>query len=581
MSTLRTALPALALALGGLAFGQDARSKPEAEAKLLCEQAAKKRGKEAVALYEQAIALDANCVEAFVGRGAARRYTEPALALADFAHADAIKDEFQPAASWYRILVLFDVYLDRAGAWDEAERLKRRSRGAWSFVGGGVQELLAGHGDRAEEYFDKAHQNDDTIPFTLRFKALSQADYGNVLSRDTAAQAVKSDPEDPGSAATLAFAANLDDAASASRELDRILGETPKFAWTLLAKARVCVKQSKWDDALAACRAADALAPAGPETAYLRTLALEGSGKTAEAEAAASQAVAWDANYPEALLRRADLRLKLKDWSGALRDYESWKRFAIDPQMQKMLQDKITLAENGKARDEGVIVSFTGYCDRARIYIEEEDWDRAAKDLEMAKGLEEKNERWRQLWILFHAKKKDYAKMWESVQQVIDNGGNGVMVFFNRGGDGAKVFEALKKETVFLEGLRKVTTKTPRDQYFKAQAFYDQAMAMVADKKSGFEPLLRESAAEYRKLCETYKEAQEVAGSFYNEACCWSLANDVDKAFDALERAIEAGYGKDEGEIPHMEKNDTDLANMRKDGRWEALVKKVKGKYGK
>ena len=126
-----------------------------------------------------------------------------------------------------------------------------------------------------------------------------------------------------------------------------------------------------------------------------------------------------------------------------------------------------------------------------------------------------------------------------------------------------------------------MTVKAPRDQYFKAQAFYEAGMALITDKKSGFEPLLRESAAEYRKLCETWKDSDQVSGSYYNEACCWSLAGDLDKAFEALDKAIDAGYGQDTNEITHMEKNDTDLEKMRKDSRWDPLVKKMKDKAKK
>ncbi|MEK7465803.1 MAG: tetratricopeptide repeat protein [Planctomycetota bacterium] len=571
---------ALLVAAACPAFAQDSKPKPEVEARALCDQAKGKHGKAAIELYDQAIKLDPSCIDAFIGRGGERRYTEPALALADFARADAIKDDFQPAASWYRIVVLLDVYLDRSAAWDEAERLKRRAlKGAWSYVGAGTQELLAGHPDKAEEYFDKAGQNDSSIPLTWRFKAMAQYDYGNALARDTAAQAVKANTDDPGTAATMALVSNADDHASAARELDRILSETPKLAWARLAKAMVCVKNSKWEEALAACTAADAAAPGGPATSYLRSFALEGTGKLAEAESALNNAVNWDSNFPEALLRRGDLRLKLHDWSGALRDFEAWQRFAIDPQLQKMLTDKTTLAKNGKEREEGVIVSFNGYCQRARVFIEEGDFDRAEKDIETARTLEEKNERWRRLRIYLYAAKKDFPRMWELVQKMMDDGVEAIVTFFDPRVDGAKIFLALRKEAGFIEGLRKVTIKAARDQYLKAQVLYEAGMAIIEAKQSGFEPLLRESAAEYRKLCDTWKESPEVSGSYYNEACCWSLVGDLDKAFEALDKAIDTGYGKDGNAIVHMEKNDTDLAKMRKDSRWEAIVKKVKEKW--
>ena len=93
---MRTLAAAALFALALPAFAQEDKPKPEAEARSLCDQAKGKHGKAALDLYNQAIALDMNCIDAYIGRGAERRYDEPQLALADFARADAIKDDFQP-----------------------------------------------------------------------------------------------------------------------------------------------------------------------------------------------------------------------------------------------------------------------------------------------------------------------------------------------------------------------------------------------------------------------------------------------------------------------------------------------------
>ncbi|MCE9581688.1 MAG: hypothetical protein K8T20_04135 [Planctomycetes bacterium] len=571
------------LALAVPAFAQDAKPKPDVEARALVDQAKAKHGKAALELYNQAIALDANCIDAYIGRGGERRYDEPALALADFARADAIKDDFQPLASWYRIVTLLDVYLDRSAAWDEAERLKRKSsKGAWAFLGTGVQKLLAGKYDAAEEDFDHVGLADAAIPCAWRFKALAQFEYGNALAKDAVQQAVKQNPDDPGTQATAALIQGSDDPAIAARELDRIFGEKPKFAWAMLAKAKVFAKASKWDETLAAATATDVASPAGAESAYLRGLALLSQYKYEEAESALARAVNWDANFPDALLKRGDARAKRHDWAGAVRDYEAWiVRFGQDEHDKIPVTAKIRDAQVKRDREEGVIVSFKGFCDRARVWIEEEDFDRALKDIETAKGLEEKNERWRRVTMFLWAKKKDWPKLWETAQGLIEAGGEAVVTFKDPNADGAALYKTLTKDPAFLDGLKGLTCKSPRDAYWKAQMYYDAAMPDMIKADAGKAgALLREAAAQFRKLTETWKEANETNGAYYNEACCWALVNEADKAFEALGKAIDSGYGKAPGDITHMEKEDTDFDNVHKDPRWEAIVKKVKEKWG-
>ena len=55
----------------------------------------------------------------------------------------------------------------------------------------------------------------------------------------------------------------------------------------------------------------------------------------------------------------------------------------------------------------------------------------------------------------------------------------------------------------------------------------------------------------------------------YNLACSYSLMNEVDLAFDSLEKAMDLGYL----EFEFME-SDPDLANVRKDRRFEAIMAK-------
>jgi len=56
----------------------------------------------------------------------------------------------------------------------------------------------------------------------------------------------------------------------------------------------------------------------------------------------------------------------------------------------------------------------------------------------------------------------------------------------------------------------------------------------------------------------------------YNLACSYALVGQPDKAFDALELAVQIGYR----DVKHME-NDTDLNSVRSDPRYLALIARI------
>ncbi len=57
---------------------------------------------------------------------------------------------------------------------------------------------------------------------------------------------------------------------------------------------------------------------------------------------------------------------------------------------------------------------------------------------------------------------------------------------------------------------------------------------------------------------------------YYNLACTHSLLGHIDPAFQALFRAVQLGYNKLEQMI-----EDPDLANLKKDGRYETLLREL------
>lgn len=82
---------------------------------------------------------------------------------------------------------------------------------------------------------------------------------------------------------------------------------------------------------------------------------------------------------------------------------------------------------------------------------------------------------------------------------------------------------------------------------------------------------------QFRRCGPLYEEAAAAApgnaGSlhFYNAACCHALAGDEDRAFAALERAIAIDVLS-----PNALTGDQDLASLRADPRWPALLEKEK-----
>jgi hypothetical protein len=66
------------------------------------------------------------------------------------------------------------------------------------------------------------------------------------------------------------------------------------------------------------------------------------------------------------------------------------------------------------------------------------------------------------------------------------------------------------------------------------------------------------------------------AFAYYNAACCFALAGSKDTAFYYLGRSIESGWN----DADHMQQ-DSDLASLRPDPRWNACVDKTKSNKAK
>ncbi|NUN49133.1 MAG: tetratricopeptide repeat protein [Candidatus Brocadiae bacterium] len=565
----------LALCLAGHAAAQEEKADPKADARRLIEEAKGKRGKAAVELYASAIEKDPSNPDGWVGRARERRHAEPMAALADLARPKAVKEDVTEAQFW-RAVVLHDALLDRVGAWDEFQRCSRGSAQVeFAFLGAGAQKMLIGDWVRAEEDFDRAIKANPSAPLAWRFKAQCAYELNNALARDAAQQAVKLWPEDPSVQATGALVTGMENLDLAVSDLDRILAEYPALAWAALCKARVLIRHSKFEAALSALDALSRTVPGSSDVQVQRGHALAGLDRELESEAAFDRAFAWDPNCVAALEGRAALHRKTGRLDALIRDLKLTQKFR-DQNENIRISQEITDIEKKRELAAGAIFSAAGHCERAELFAREGNWEGAEKSLADADGVDPKERRIRVTRLRVYAKKKDLEKLKQTVQQAIDDGEAGFSWVYDRSPEGNEWFGELNKDPQFETWARGLELKAPEDLYNRATMYYEIAGTLKGDaaRQTG---LYRESALEYRTMCDRFPQHSAVAGAYYNEACCWSLIREVDKAFGALDLAIDRGFDQ----VEHMEKNDTDLANMRSDGRWPAIVRKLKDKVEK
>lgn len=92
------------------------------------------------------------------------------------------------------------------------------------------------------------------------------------------------------------------------------------------------------------------------------------------------------------------------------------------------------------------------------------------------------------------------------------------------------------------------------EDYSKAGGFYEQAFKL-ADVDDGHDSSI-------------LSDPDSVKWCYYNAVCAWALANNLDRAYSNLEKAIEAGW-----EDTHMLQTDDRLNNLRSDSRWGNIIR--------
>ncbi len=171
------------------------------------------------------------------------------------------------------------------------------------------------------------------------------------------------------------------------------------------------------------------------------------------------------------------------------------------------------------------------------------------------------------MYSLMNKKDKAFAHLGKAIKLGSFNGGD----LGDQIEDDAD-FDNIRKDRRYAALLRKARgeKETPRvemsdEERMEKVGRLSRTMFEASEKKE-YEKALEAALA----VC----ELTDNAVSHYNVACMYSLCKRPDKAFDALNRAIEKGGFP--GNIVDQMEGDGDLDNIRKDRRYAAAVKKAK-----
>jgi hypothetical protein len=130
-----------------------------------------------------------------------------------------------------------------------------------------------------------------------------------------------------------------------------------------------------------------------------------------------------------------------------------------------------------------------------------------------------------------------------------------------------------------LDMLEKEVSKTSprRDKLYYAKLAQEHGIQLYKNRAPRTEstPYILKSAALLREALEesnelTPEEMQLVPNAFYNEACCFAISGERDKAMQSLKQAVESGF-RDVAQI----RGDDDLESLRQLPEFQQLVEKL------
>ncbi len=120
-------------------------------------------------------------------------------------------------------------------------------------------------------------------------------------------------------------------------------------------------------------------------------------------------------------------------------------------------------------------------------------------------------------------------------------------------------------------GLLYRQNKTAEAEKYIAMAINSGKMDANAYSRLGFLLLVAGKDLESAKYYETAVAMRPAGLDYYNLGCAYSKSKNPDKAFPALEKAIELGYNS-----RNQFENDGDLAPLQSDPRFKAMIDKTK-----
>ncbi len=126
---------------------------------------------------------------------------------------------------------------------------------------------------------------------------------------------------------------------------------------------------------------------------------------------------------------------------------------------------------------------------------------------------------------------------------------------------------ALRMHRKALEGRRRLVDRDPDNGLWQtdlANSYVLLASTLASGRPS------RESRELGRQGAELYARSAKYAQDFYNAACGYSLAGERDRAFEMLDRCVDLGFA-DTAALS----GDPDLAPLRADPRWKALLARI------
>ncbi|MBI3096986.1 MAG: tetratricopeptide repeat protein [Planctomycetes bacterium] len=519
MMDRRFLLPALALLVYPLQVRAQYAPKPEAQAAY--EEGKRDSGEAAIAAFTRAVEADPGFFAAWLARAAARRVTgEADLALDDCHHALLLRDS-DPDALLVRGFIAYYYLNDRAMGVADLDRARQidplGNQGLPYNFGGALLALEARHYDLALQYASNAIKLDKTHEPAWIVRALAGLGLRAVKEAERR-EAEKAASKNPRRPPHPGMG---DPPEEEKPEEDKGLKELAALVDQADSDAQEALKLAK-EDPLAEGVAAAVLAARDKDDEAIAAY---------KAVTDRVPSFAWAHNRRGDLLRRND-----KD-DEAIAAYDA--ALAVNPLYADAWTNRGKV-HAGKKDYEKALDDYAAailidpenpevYVVRGDVFYKIKKYERAMLDWERFATLSPKDSRVKKMAERLNTARRMVARMELKLESVA---------------------EFIERADKFLE----------ERSLQEAEDDYRHAIGLILKEPE-------EKRKQYTDLLQT---------AWYNLACACSLGEKIDDALDALGKSIDAGY-----ENFDWMKQDSDLENVRKDPRFQELLKREKPKESK